>query len=124
MLDSNSIATAYMVTPINVEFRWYIILIAIQPISLFKPDSPRKSDSTGSDSRGLSRMVRVSLQNFNHLSDGENDTVTKNDWDWLLNSMIYGQLFPKASDAEKESLRRLGRRWKVRFRNNCFTRIF
>ncbi len=39
--------------------------------------------------------------------------VTRKDWDWLLNSMVYGQLFPKASDVELESLRRLGQRWKV-----------
>ena len=39
--------------------------------------------------------------------------VTKKDWDWLLNSMVYGQLFPKATDVEMESLRRLGQRWKV-----------
>ncbi|KZS93386.1 DUF89-domain-containing protein [Sistotremastrum niveocremeum HHB9708] len=38
--------------------------------------------------------------------------VTRKDWEWLLNSMVYGQLFPKATDAELESLRRLGRRWK------------
>ncbi|KAF8971724.1 hypothetical protein BDZ97DRAFT_2070949 [Flammula alnicola] len=38
--------------------------------------------------------------------------VTKKDWEWLLNIMVYGQLFPKASDAELESLRRLGARWK------------
>ncbi|KAH9486240.1 Damage-control phosphatase [Psilocybe cubensis] len=38
--------------------------------------------------------------------------VTKKDWEWLLNTMVYGQLFPKASDAERESLRRLGLRWK------------
>ncbi|KAJ3517874.1 hypothetical protein NLJ89_g225 [Agrocybe chaxingu] len=38
--------------------------------------------------------------------------VTKKDWEWLLNTMVYGQLFPKASDAELESLRRLGARWK------------
>ena len=42
--------------------------------------------------------------------------VTKNDWEWLLNTMVYGQLFPNASDVELESLRRLGRRWKV---NHC-----
>ena len=41
--------------------------------------------------------------------------VTKKDWEWLLNTMCYGQLFPKASDTEKESLKRLGQRWKVRF---------
>jgi hypothetical protein len=28
--------------------------------------------------------------------------------------MVYGQLFPKATDVELESLRRLGTRWKVR----------
>ncbi|KAK0233811.1 hypothetical protein IW262DRAFT_1258417 [Armillaria fumosa] len=39
--------------------------------------------------------------------------VTRKDWDWLLNSMVYGQLFPKASDVELESLRRLGQRWKA-----------
>lgn len=42
-------------------------------------------------------------------------SVTKKDWEWLMNTMVYGQLFPKASDAERESLRRLGRRWKVRW---------
>ena len=30
-----------------------------------------------------------------------------------MNSMVYGQLFPHASDIELESLRRLGARWKV-----------
>lgn len=40
--------------------------------------------------------------------------VTKKDWNWLLNSMVYGQLFPQATDIEVESLRRLGQRWKVR----------
>lgn len=39
--------------------------------------------------------------------------VTKKDWEWLLNTMVYGHLFPKASEAERESLRRLGNRWKV-----------
>ncbi|KAF8808126.1 DUF89-domain-containing protein [Phlegmacium glaucopus] len=38
--------------------------------------------------------------------------VTKKDWEWLLNIMVYGQLFPNASDVELESLRRLGARWK------------
>ncbi|PPQ66356.1 hypothetical protein CVT26_011075 [Gymnopilus dilepis] len=38
--------------------------------------------------------------------------VTKKDWDWLLNTMVYGQLFPQASDVELASLRRLGMRWK------------
>lgn len=40
--------------------------------------------------------------------------VTRKDWSWLLNTMVYGQLFPKASEEELESLRRLGARWKVR----------
>ena len=39
--------------------------------------------------------------------------VTKKDWQWLLNSMVYGHLFPKATEEEKDSLRRLGMRWKV-----------
>jgi len=38
--------------------------------------------------------------------------VTKFDWNWLLNSCVYGQLFPDASDAEIDSLRTLGNRWK------------
>ncbi|PIL31472.1 hypothetical protein GSI_06174 [Ganoderma sinense ZZ0214-1] len=38
--------------------------------------------------------------------------VTKKDWDWLLNTMVYGHLFPKASEEEKDSLHRLGLRWK------------
>ena len=38
--------------------------------------------------------------------------VTRKDWDWLLNMMVYGDLFKNASDAELESLRRLGKRWK------------
>ncbi|TCD63178.1 hypothetical protein EIP91_005875 [Steccherinum ochraceum] len=38
--------------------------------------------------------------------------VTKKDWEWLLNSMVYGQLFPKATAQEKEGLKRLGLRWK------------
>ncbi|EIW86973.1 DUF89-domain-containing protein [Coniophora puteana RWD-64-598 SS2] len=38
--------------------------------------------------------------------------VTKKDWEWLLNSMVYGHLFPKSNEVERESLRRLGARWK------------
>lgn len=38
--------------------------------------------------------------------------VTKKDWNWLLNTMVYGHLFPKATEQELESLRRLGLRWK------------
>ena len=39
--------------------------------------------------------------------------VTKKDWEWLLNSMVYGYLFPDASELERESLRTMGMRWKV-----------
>lgn len=39
--------------------------------------------------------------------------VTKKDWEWLLNSMVYGHLFPKATDQELSSLKKLGLRWKV-----------
>ncbi|ORY34912.1 hypothetical protein BCR39DRAFT_515577 [Naematelia encephala] len=38
--------------------------------------------------------------------------VTKKDWDWLLNSCVYGQLFGEAKDEEMDSLRTLGHRWK------------
>nr|ODN95581.1 hypothetical protein L204_04122 [Cryptococcus depauperatus CBS 7855] len=38
--------------------------------------------------------------------------VTKKDWDWILNSCVYGHLFEEASDAELDSLRVLGHRWK------------
>jgi len=38
--------------------------------------------------------------------------VTKRDWEWLLNIMVYGQLFPTAKEPEIESLKRLGLRWK------------
>ncbi|GJE89707.1 protein-glutamate O-methyltransferase family protein [Phanerochaete sordida] len=38
--------------------------------------------------------------------------VTKKDWEWLLNTMVYGHLFPEASSAERESLRKMGLRWK------------
>lgn len=40
--------------------------------------------------------------------------VTRKDWEWLLNTMVYGQLFPHASEVERESLRRMGLRWKVK----------
>ena len=39
--------------------------------------------------------------------------VTMKDWAWLLNSMTYGNLFPKATPQEIESLRLMGKRWKV-----------
>ncbi|KAI0081072.1 DUF89-domain-containing protein [Panus rudis PR-1116 ss-1] len=38
--------------------------------------------------------------------------VTKKDWNWLLNSMVYGHLFATATADEKEGLRRMGLRWK------------
>ncbi|WVF68552.1 hypothetical protein IAT40_003320 [Kwoniella sp. CBS 6097] len=38
--------------------------------------------------------------------------VTKKDWDWILNSCVYGQLFQDATDDQVESLRTLGHRWK------------
>lgn len=38
--------------------------------------------------------------------------VTRKDWQWLLNNMAYGSLFADASEADKESLRTLGERWK------------
>jgi hypothetical protein len=57
---------------------------------------------------GLAKQIRFHGKRFAwFVSD-----VTKKDWEWLLNTLVYGQLFPKASDNEKESLRRLGRRWK------------
>jgi len=47
--------------------------------------------------------------------------VTKKDWEWLLNTMVYGQLFPNASDVELESLRSLGPRWQV---NHCPSHVW
>ncbi|KAF6766709.1 DUF89 domain-containing protein [Ephemerocybe angulata] len=38
--------------------------------------------------------------------------VTKKDWDWLINNMCYGHLFPEASPAEMQALRLLAQRWK------------
>lgn len=58
---------------------------------------------------GLAKQVRFHGKRYPwFVSD-----VTKKDWNWLLNSMVYGHLFPKATDGEIESLRRLGLRWKV-----------
>lgn len=34
--------------------------------------------------------------------------VTRKDWDWLINSCVYGQLFPLASDEQMASLRAMG----------------
>ncbi|KAL7424998.1 Hairy/enhancer-of-split with YRPW motif protein 2 [Cryptotrichosporon argae] len=38
--------------------------------------------------------------------------VTKKDWAWLLNTAVYGNLFPDASDSDMDSLRTMGNRWK------------
>ncbi|KDQ10142.1 hypothetical protein BOTBODRAFT_137059 [Botryobasidium botryosum FD-172 SS1] len=38
--------------------------------------------------------------------------VTRKDWDWLLNSCLYGKLFAEVSESETASLRILGERWK------------
>lgn len=38
--------------------------------------------------------------------------VTKNDWDWILNSCVYGHLFSGYSDDEVASLKKMGERWK------------
>ena len=39
--------------------------------------------------------------------------VTRKDWNWLLNAMVYGHLFHTAGDRELRSLKKLGLRWKV-----------
>ncbi|KAL7336712.1 hypothetical protein BJY59DRAFT_761782 [Rhodotorula toruloides] len=38
--------------------------------------------------------------------------VTRQDFEWLPNSMVYGHLFPNASDEELASLKQMGLRWK------------
>lgn len=38
--------------------------------------------------------------------------VTRKDWNWLLNSMVYGELFPNATDDQLASLKQMGQRWK------------
>ncbi|KAH9982959.1 DUF89-domain-containing protein [Lactifluus volemus] len=57
---------------------------------------------------GLAKQIRFHGKRYPwFVSD-----VTRKDWEWLLNSMVYGHLFPKATEQERESLRRLGLRWK------------
>lgn len=57
---------------------------------------------------GLAKQIRFHGKRYPwFVSD-----VTKKDWEWLLNTMVYGHLFPKATEQERESLRRLGLRWK------------
>lgn len=38
--------------------------------------------------------------------------VTRKDWNWLLNSMVYGELFPNVPDDQIASLKQMGQRWK------------
>lgn len=38
--------------------------------------------------------------------------VTRKDWNWLLNSMMYGSLFSNGSDDQVASLKQMGQRWK------------
>lgn len=38
--------------------------------------------------------------------------VTRKDWCWLLNSMMYGSLFANASESDMDSLRQVALRWK------------
>ena len=60
---------------------------------------------------GLAKQIRFHGKRFAwFVSD-----VTRKDWDWLLNTMVYGDLFKGASEVERESLRRMGRRWKVKY---------
>ncbi|EMD32646.1 hypothetical protein CERSUDRAFT_58452 [Gelatoporia subvermispora B] len=57
---------------------------------------------------GLAKQIRFHGKRYPwFVSD-----VTKKDWNWLLNSMMYGHLFPVATEPEKESLRRMAQRWK------------
>ncbi|KAG8793189.1 hypothetical protein FRC12_003560 [Ceratobasidium sp. 428] len=57
---------------------------------------------------GLASQVRFHGKRFAwFVSD-----VTRKDWDWLLNSCVYGNLFPTASEEEITSLREMGKRWK------------
>ena len=68
---------------------------------------------------GLAKQIRFHGKRYPwFVSD-----VTKKDWEWLLNTMVYGHLFPKATEQERESLRRLGLRWKVRLLRVSFLNI-
>ena len=58
---------------------------------------------------GLANQVRFHGKRFAwFVSD-----VTQKDWKWLLNTMVHGELFKGCSEAERESLRKMGLRWKV-----------
>ena len=57
---------------------------------------------------GIAREIRFHGKRFAwFVSD-----VTTKDWNWLLNSMVYGHLFTGVSDNELASLKRMGLRWK------------
>ncbi|KAF9785558.1 hypothetical protein BJ322DRAFT_839372 [Thelephora terrestris] len=57
---------------------------------------------------GLAREIRFHGKKYPwFVSD-----VTRKDWNWLLNTMVYGHLFPTASEVELRSLKKLGLRWK------------
>ncbi|GAA98802.1 uncharacterized protein L969DRAFT_76534 [Mixia osmundae IAM 14324] len=57
---------------------------------------------------GIAKEVRFHGKRFAwFVSD-----VTRNDWNWLLNSMVYGHLFTGVSDEELASLKKMGQRWK------------
>ena len=94
MLVLNCIATVFMVSGLHVE------------------NYQRSAYDGTADfllQSGLATQIRFHGKRYPwFVSD-----VTKNDWEWLFNTMVYGQLFPKATDQELESLRSLGRRWKV-----------
>ncbi|GAA6021492.1 hypothetical protein JCM10207_005777 [Rhodosporidiobolus poonsookiae] len=47
--------------------------------------------------------------------------VTAQDFQWLLNSMVYGHLFPNASDDELASLKQMGERWKQYVRDGVWS---
>lgn len=46
--------------------------------------------------------------------------VTRKDWNWLLNSCVYGHLFNGYSDNELASLKKMGDRWKQYEREGKF----
>jgi len=57
---------------------------------------------------GLASQIRFHGKRFAwFVSD-----VTRKDWDWLLNSCVYGHLFPEATEVELASLHKMGQRWK------------
>ena len=57
---------------------------------------------------GLAKQIRFHGKRFAwFVSD-----VTRKDWNWLLNTMVYGELFKDCTEAERESLRKMGLRWK------------